>query len=73
MDDNILVYNDPEYGFLPVNSEDVVNADSVRKHFGDELIDEVIDFHGEFIIYKLVPFARISRNLELKIETKDEL
>ena len=68
MEDNVLVYNDPEYGFLPIPSEAVVDVNSVRKFFKDDLIDEVIDFHGEFIIYKLVPFARISKNLELKLD-----
>lgn len=68
MKDDVFVYNDPEHGFLPVDTNALVDVNIVREYFGDKLIDDVIDLHGEFIIYKLVPFARISKNIELKLD-----
>ncbi len=69
--DGILIHWDRQsYEWTTIRSEHVKSIDTLREYF-DRDLDELLDDSGELIIYKLVPFARISKNVEYKIETDE--
>lgn len=74
-DKNKLVYFEnwvDEY--REIGSEYVESIDTVLKYFRGRDIEDKLDENGEFIIYKLVPYVRIKKDVvyTLKNNFKDE-
>ena len=43
-----------------------------EKYPNDRILEELVLPISGFVIYKLVPFARVSKSVEYKIDVKDE-
>lgn len=72
-DNNKLVYFEHwAHEYREIESEWVKDTSTILKYFGNSDIDDKLNDDGEFIIYKLVPFARITKNVEYKMQTEDE-
>lgn len=74
-DKNKLVYFEnwvDEY--REIGSEYVESIDTVLKYFRGRDIEDKLDENGELIIYKLVPYVRIKKDVvhTLKNNFKDE-
>lgn len=74
-DNNKLVYFENwAYEYREIESKYVESIDTILKYFGGHDIDDKLDGNGEFIIYKLVPYVRIKKDVvyTLKNNFKDE-
>lgn len=70
---NKLIYWDSErYEYRRIESEHVQSIDTIKNYFSLCSLDELMDENGEFIIYKLAPFARVTKNVEYNLKAGDE-
>jgi len=70
--EKILVYfEDYSCEYREIDIKYVKDTESILKYFGPN-IDDNLDENNEFVIYELVPFAKVKRNIEFNLETKDE-
>ena len=62
-----LVYIDPDGEIVEISDKYVKNMGSIREYFSADDLDELVLPTNGLTIYKLVPFARVSKNIEYKI------
>jgi hypothetical protein len=67
MEDRLVYWHNERYEYCLIGAEHVQSTDTIIKFFGEKVLGELMEENDEFIIYKLVPFARISKNVEYKI------
>lgn len=71
MEDIKLVYIEPDEEIVEIDSKYVKSMESIRSYFDSDDLDELVLPVSGLTIYKLVPFARVSKNVEYKININE--
>ena len=69
--EDTLVYKEVEGDWVEIDSKYVKSMESIRSYFDSDDLDELVLPVSGLTIYKLVPFARVSKNVEYKININE--
>jgi len=65
----LVYYNKNEWSFREIDEKYVISAEAVKDYFG--YIDDHLDSNGEMVIYELVPYQTIKKDVKYKFKENE--